>query len=91
MPSVPEETHSQAAASKHVSDGSDDEFERNRVATRELKHRDDDEWEKINEDLDMTTVPQVSILDTTGKFDLAKDSDDDDDDDDLTRSQEPHN
>ena len=51
-------------------------MERAEVSTRGLNRgRDKDDF---NEDLDLQTVPQVEILDTTGKFMLGEGGSDDD-------------
>ena len=65
--------------SENKSEKDDDEdnpdFERAQVRTRELKHRTNKESEQFN-DLDVTTVPKIAILDPTGNFMNVDGSDD---------------
>ena len=65
--------------SENKSEKDDDEdnpdFDRAQVNTRELKHRTNKESEQFN-DLNVTTVPKIAILDPTGNFMNVDGSDD---------------
>ena len=58
-------------------EGDDEDLSRAGISTRGMNRRGDKKDDTFNEDLNITQVPQVSILDTDGKNVLRDDEDSD--------------
>lgn len=62
------------------------ELDRGKISTREIKRRGQLDVSDQATELDVQTVPQVEILDTTGNF-MVGDGQDSDEDDNIERQE----